>query len=40
LRINLLHTLLFPFLGGLCGSFIATDARDVVGIVDVPRLLP
>jgi hypothetical protein len=39
LRINFLHALLFPFFGGLRSSFIATDAGDVVGIVNVPRLL-
>jgi hypothetical protein len=38
LCIGLLHALLFRLFGGLCGGFIATDAGDVVGIVDVPRL--
>jgi hypothetical protein len=40
LRIYLLHALLLSFFGCLCGGFVATDAGDVVGIVNVPRLLP
>jgi hypothetical protein len=39
LCIYLLHALLLSFFGGLCGGFIATNTGDVVGIVNVPRLL-